>query len=208
MGITRRNCSVMVLAFFACVALQAQMHGAGGAQAPSGQASRAEQMGKTGPNPELERSESERGPEAEKNFVKKALEANVAEMQMAQLALQKSTDGQIRHFAMQMQDDHGSLQDELKQIAEQLNIPVPQDPSKNEQKNLDKLKELSGDAFDQAYVKEMVKAHKEAEKAYTDEAKNTTSPQLKEMMGKDAQMIEGHLKDIQEIATSKGSGKK
>jgi len=198
----------MVLVFCACVALQAQMHGAGGAQAPSGQASQAEQMGKTGPNPELERSETQRGPEADKKFVEKALEANVAEMQMAQLALQKSTDEQIRHFALQMQDEHGSLQDELTQIAEQLNIPVPQDPSKNDQKNLDKLKELSGDAFDQAYVKEMVKAHKEAEKAYTDEAKNTTSPQLKEMMGKDAQMIEGHLKDIQEIATSKGSGKK
>jgi putative membrane protein len=60
---------------------------------------------------------------------------------------------------------------------------------------------------DQAYIKEMVKAHKEDDKAFKEEARNTTSPQLKEMVTQDLQMIERHLQQLQQIADSKGKTK-
>ena len=72
------------------------MHGAGAgtgeqaAQAPQSPATQAPQS----PN------ETVKGPEVDKVFVQKAMEANIAEMQMARLALEKSSDGQIRHFAL------------------------------------------------------------------------------------------------------------
>ncbi len=71
-----------------------------------------------------------------------------------------------------------------------LNIPVPQEPSKAAMKTMDKMKGLSGDAFDQAYIKEMVKAHKEDDKAFKEEARTTITPQLKEMATQDAGIIE------------------
>ena len=178
-----------------CSAAVAQMHGAGG-QA-------TQQMG---PNQEPKNGMIS-GPEADKTFLKKAMESNVGEIQMAQLALEKSTDADVRHFAVQMQDDHGKMMDELKQAAGQLNIPVPEEPSKGATKSMDKMKSLSGTAFDQAYIKEMVKAHKEDDKMFKEEAHNTTSPQLKDMMTQDAQMIESHLQAIQQIADSKGKAK-
>ena len=58
------------------------------------------------------------------------MESNVAEIQMGRLALEKSTDEQVRHFAMQMTEDHGKMLDELKQAVQGLNIPVPEEPSK------------------------------------------------------------------------------
>ena len=67
------------------------------------------------------------------------------------------------------------------------------------------MKGLSGDAFDQAYIKEMVKAHKEDDKAFKEEAKTTTSPQLKEMVTQDLQMIESHLQQVQQIADPKAA---
>jgi putative membrane protein len=197
-------------AFCVCGFAPGQMHGAGAgtggqAQAPQSPAAQAPQPPATqapqSPN------ETVKGPEADKVFVKKAMEANIAEMQMAQLALEKSSDGQIRHFALQMQDDHGKLQDELRQVAGQLNVPVPTEPSKGAAKSMEKMKSLSGDAFDQAYIKEMIKAHKEESKAFKDEARDTTSPQLKEMMTRDDQTIESHLQEIQQISQSKGKAK-
>lgn len=185
----------MALALCACSPALGQIHGAGGGT--------GEQAAQTGPF----KNEMAKGPDADKAFLKKAMEANVAEMQMAQLALDKSTDDQIRHFALKMQDDHGKMQDELKQAAEQLNVPVPAEPSKGAAKSIEKMKALSGDAFDQAYIKEMIKAHKEDSKAFKDEARDTTSPQLKEMMTRNDQTIESHLQEIQQISQSKGKAK-
>jgi putative membrane protein len=184
-----------VALFCVCGVASGQMHGAGG-----GTGEQAAQL-PTSPN------EVAKGPDADKAFLKKAMEANIAEMQMAQLALAKSTDDQVRHFALQMQDDHAKMQDELKQAAEQLNVPVPAEPSKGAAKSMEKMKALSGDAFDQAYIKEMIKAHKEDSKAFKDEARDTTSPQLKEMMTRDDQTIESHLQEIQQISQSKGKAK-
>jgi putative membrane protein len=185
----------MGVAFCLCGVAPAQMHGAG--------AGTGEQAAQLPPS----QNEVAKGPEADKAFLKKAMEADIAEIQMAQLALEKSSDDQIRHFALQMQDDHGKLQDELKQVAGQLNVPMPTEPSKGAAKSMEKMKALSGDAFDQAYIKEMIKAHKEDSKAFKDEARNTTSPQLKEMMTRDDQMIESHLQEIQQISQSKGKAK-
>jgi putative membrane protein len=185
----------MGVALCVCSGASGQMHGAGG-----GTGEQAAQLPTT-PN------EVAKGPDADKAFLKKAMEANIAEMRMAQLALEKSSDAQIRHFALQMQDDHGKLQDELKQVAAQLNVPVPDEPSKGAAKSMEKMKALSGDAFDQVYIKEMIKAHKDDSKAFKDEAHNTTSPQLKEMMTRDDQMIESHLQEIQQISQSKGKAK-
>lgn len=185
----------MGVTFCVCGVASAQMHGAGG-----GTGEQAAQL-PTSPN------EVAKGPDADKAFLKKAMEANIAEIQMAQLALEKSSDDQVRHFALQMQDDHGKLQDELKQVAGQLNVPVPAEPSKGAAKSMEKMKALSGDAFDQAYIKDMIKAHKEDSKAYKDEVRNTTSPQLKEMMTRDDQTIESHLQEIEQISQSKGKAK-
>jgi putative membrane protein len=190
-----RMAGVALLGVMAWGAAFAQMHGAGG-QA-------TQQMG---PHEEA-KNDVAGGPGADQKFLEKAMGSNLAEIQMGRLALEKSTDEQVRHFAIQMTEDHGKMLDDFKQSVQGLNIPVPEEPSKGALKTIDKLKGLSGDAFDQAYVKEMVKAHKEDDKAFKEEARNTTSPQLKEMVTQDLQMIERHLQQIQQIADSKGKAK-
>lgn len=185
-----------------CSIAPGQMHGgAAGTGQNSAPTNRPTNEAPTAPE-----TENATGPEADKTFLKKAMEANVGEVQMAQLALQKSTDPQVRNFAVKMEDDHGKMMDDLKQAAQQLNIPVPDAPSKGTTKSMDKMKDLSGDAFDQAYVKEMIKAHKEDEKAFKEEVRTTTSPQLKQMINEDAQTIESHLEEIQQIGHAKGKG--
>jgi putative membrane protein len=192
---TNRTTGIALFVLLAWGAAFAQMHGAGG-QA-------TQQMG---PNQEP-KNEMVNGPEADKTFLKKAMESHLGEIQMAQLALQKSSDDKIKQFAQQVLDDHGKILDELRQAALQLNVPVPTEPSKGVAKSLEKLKTLSGPAFDQAYVKETMKAHKDEDKAFKEEARNTTSPQLKEMMTADAQMIEGHLQQLQRLSDSAGKAK-
>ena len=188
--------SIAIAVALCCVPAPGQMHGAGG---------QATQQ--VGPQDQQPKNETPSGPGADQKFLERAMESDVAEIQMGRLALEKSTDEKVRHVATQMTDDHGKMLDEWKQAVATLNIPVPEEPSKNAMKTMEKMKGLSGDAFDQAYIKEMVKAHKEDDKAFKEEARTTTNSQLKQMATEDAGIVEGHLQQIQEIAKSKGTQK-
>jgi putative membrane protein len=148
------------------------------------------------------------GPAMDKAFVKKALEGNEAEIQMGQLALQKSNDDQVKQFAQRMVDDHGKMQEQLKPIAQQMGVKVPDGPSKGVTKKMDKMKGLSGDAFDQAYIKDMVKDHKKDSSEFKQEAQSTTNPQLKQLATEGGQTIDSHLQQIQQIAQTKGTTQK
>jgi putative membrane protein len=175
-----------------------QMQQPSGANSPSSMDQQQQQMGTSGMNT---------GPAVDKAFVKKALEGNVGEIEMGKLALQKSNDDQVKQFAQRMVDDHGKMQDELKPAAEQMGVKVPEGPSKSQMKSMDKMKALSGDAFDQAYIKDMVKDHKGDDNDFKMEAQSTQNPQLKQMVMQSDQTIESHLQQIQQIAKSKGTQK-
>jgi putative membrane protein len=148
------------------------------------------------------------GPAVDKSFVKKALEGNIAEVEMGKLALQKSNDDQVKQFAQRMIDDHGKMQEQLKPVAERMGVKVPDGPSKGQMKSMDKMKALSGDAFDQAYIKDMVKDHKKDDSDFKLEAQSTQNPQLKQLVSEADQTIESHLQQIQQIAQTKGTAQK
>jgi putative membrane protein len=150
------------------------------------------------------KSDVKAGPEQDKKFVKKAIEASLGDVEMGRLALQKSTDPEVRHFAIQETDDHDKILEDLKQVAQQLSMGVPDAPSKGDLKDIDKLKALPADAFDAAFLKETAKRHKDEDKSYKDEARTTTSPQLKDLITQEDQILGNHLQQAQQLAQTKG----
>ncbi len=50
----------------------------------------------------------------DQTFAQKAMEANMAEIAMAKLALQKASSDKVKEFAQMMIDEHGSANDQLK----------------------------------------------------------------------------------------------
>src|ERR1700748_2657588 len=113
--------NLAVVAALCCTPVLAQAPGGGmqhppqpGAGAPPGMQQQQQQQqdmsGMNGPTA---------GPAMDKAFVKKALEGNMAEVEMGKLALEKSSDDQVKQFAQRMVDDHGKMLDQLKPIAEQ-----------------------------------------------------------------------------------------
>jgi putative membrane protein len=147
------------------------------------------------------------GPAADKAFVKKALGGSMAEVEMGKLALQKSSNDQVKQFAQKMVDDHGKMIDQMKPAAQDMGVKVPDQPPAGEVKKMDKMKSLSGDAFDQAYIKEMVSDHKKDSKEFKQEAQMTKNPQLKELVTQGSQTIDGHLQMAEQLAQSSGAQK-
>ena len=81
-------------------------------------------------------------------FVGKAMQGGLAEVQLGQLTLQKSTNPQVKEFAQRMIDDHTKLNEQMKPVAQQLGVTVPDQISKNDRKTIAKLHGLSGPAYD------------------------------------------------------------
>ncbi len=99
--------------------------------------------------------------ERDARFLTSALEAGMAEVQLAQLALNKSSSSQIKAFAQMEIHDWTEINSSLKPYAKQIGVPVPTEISKKEKKVQDSLSQLSGNEFDLAYAKAMVKLHKD-----------------------------------------------
>jgi putative membrane protein len=136
----------------------------------------------------------------DKAFVRKALEGGTAEVQLGQLAVQKSSNPDVKAFGQRMVDDHTKLGDEMKQVAAQLNVKVPDSPSKKDKSTIAKFQALNGDDFDKAYIKDMVKDHQQDQKDFKNEAQNANNPALKQVAAQGEQVISQHLQMIQQIA--------
>lgn len=165
-----------------------------GAQSPSAMDQQQQQM-----------QQQQGSPGADKMFVKEALEGGMMEVQAGQLAVQKASRDDVKQFGQKMVDDHTKLGDNMKQVAQQLGVKVPDSPSKKDQAMLTKLQALSGPQFDEAYVKMMVKDHKKDLSDFKLEAQNAVTPSVKDAATQGAGVIQQHLQMIQQISKS-GSG--
>ena len=97
-------------------------------------------------------------------FVEKASVANMAEIQLGQLALERAQDPQVKQFAQTMIDNYTTAQEQLTSAATSQNIPVPTALDDKHQKLHDKLAKLQGAEFDRGYMDAIVDGHKDVEK--------------------------------------------
>ena len=134
-------------------------------------------------------------------FVSKAMEGSLAEVQLGQLAEQKSQSNDVKQFAQKMVSDHGQMTDKwLKPVAQQLGISEPKSPSKKDKKEMAKLEQLSGPDFDREYITMMIKDHQQDLKDFKNEAQVAQNPNVKQVAEQGSNVISQHLQLIEQIA--------
>jgi putative membrane protein len=133
-------------------------------------------------------------------FLKEALEGGMAEVQLGQLALQKSNNADVKQFAQKMVDDHTKMGDQLKPLAQQIGVKIPDGPSKKDKALIAKLQVLTGDDFDKAYMKDMVKDHKGDLTDFHSEADQGSNLAVKGAASQYAPIINQHLQMAEQIS--------
>ena len=173
----------------------AQMHGSAGSssQAPGQNPSTDPQMNG------MQTAAGQPSP-VDRMFVGKAMQGSLAEVQLGQLTLQKSNNPQVKEFAQRMIDDHTKLNEQMKPVAQQLGVTVPDQISKGDRKTVAKLQTLSGSAYDQAYIKDMVKDHKQDLNEFQMEASSGQDQTAKDAANQGSKVIAQHLQMAQQMA--------
>jgi putative membrane protein len=132
-------------------------------------------------------------------FAKKAAEGGMAEVKMGQLAQQKGTADSVKKFGARMVEDHTKAGDELKGVAAQEKIALPDDMDAKDKATYEMLSKLSGAAFDRAYAKFMVKDHEEDVADFSKEANNGHNPAVKDFATQTLPTLQDHLKEAKEM---------
>ena len=109
---------------------------------------------------------------ADKTFITEAIEGNLAEVQMGQLAQQNGGSDEVKSFGKTLETDHSQANSKATQVAQDLKITVPAEPSAKQKKMHDQLSKLNGAAFDRQFARHMVADHKHDIAQYEKAAKS------------------------------------
>ena len=141
---------------------------------------------------------------SEKIFMRKAAGGNLAEVQLAQLALKNGESAQVKEFAQKMIDDHGLANKQLEQIAQDKGVLNFKPTLSAEDTALyAQMGSMKGSAFDTAYIKHAVSDHETDVKDYKTEQKKLKDTDLKAYDEKTLPIIEDHLKMAKELQATK-----
>jgi len=137
----------------------------------------------------------------ERAFVARALEGDLSEIELDQLALQKSQSNDVKQLAQKLASDHTQMDEKwFKPVAKQLGVSEPKGPSKKVKKVVAKLEGLSGPDFDTQYLTIMLKDHQQDLKEFKEEANSAQDPNVKQVAEQGANIISQHLQLIEQIA--------
>lgn len=136
---------------------------------------------------------------ADQEFMKKAAQGGMAEVELGQLATEKAASPGVKQFGQRMVDDHSKANDQLKAVAGQTKVTLPADLDPNDQQTKDQLSKLSGKQFDRAYMKDMVKDHTQDIKEFQNEAQNGTAASVKSFASQTLPTLRSHLQEVQKL---------
>jgi putative membrane protein len=138
-------------------------------------------------------------PSADRTFANKAAVGGQAEVELGKLAQERASNDAVRQFGQRMATDHGKANDELMQLAKSKNLSLSTDLDSKHKQLRDKLAKQSGNAFDKAYMSEMVKDHKNDVAEFKKQAERGKDPELKAWASQQLPTLQEHLRMAQDI---------
>lgn len=145
----------------------------------------------------------------DRHFAMKASAAGMAELNLSELAVRFARSPAVKQFAQRMVADHTRANLELTQLANGRSMALAKGMDEKHQKMYDKLKTLSGEEFDGAYMEGMVKDHEEAVKLFEQESKEGKDEAIKTWASQLTPIFKRHLEMAREVCKqTKGEKKK
>jgi putative membrane protein len=137
-----------------------------------------------------------------------AVTADTVDIDAGKLAAKKASNSKVKEFADLMVRDHTSVNNKATALVKKLNVtPEESETSRSLKsdgdKNLEKLRGLSGAAFDKAYIDNEVTYHEAVIKAVTDTLiPNAKNAELKSLLESAGPVFTSHLTHAKELQNS------
>lgn len=122
---------------------------------------------------------------ADREFMRKAAEGGMKEVEMGRMAEQQGKSNQVKSFGKRMVTDHSKANNELMGLAQKKGVKLAH--------NAPRISKMSGANFDKQYMTNMVKDHEEDLSEFQREASGGSDPDLRAFAAKTSKVIQKHL---------------
>jgi len=153
--------------------------------------------------PLIERKPLDKDPANDVEFVAMALAGDIGEIKMAEMALKKSKNEDVRKFAERMIRDHTMSRDSLLERAKDLKVAVAEGLEPNKREMMDRLSKLEGSDFDNEYWRMMVMDHEKALRMWEKFSRDAKDEKLRELARKTVPTVKEHLEHARRFAKGK-----
>jgi putative membrane protein len=128
-------------------------------------------------------------------FMKEVAESNRAEIELAQLALQRSENSEVRDVAQMLESDHKKALQELDAIAQDDGIQIPaEEVNDASQRKIENLKEKEDSKeFNEEWCSELVDRHEKTIEKFEDKMEKTDNPELRSWINQTLPTLRAHL---------------
>lgn len=134
----------------------------------------------------------------DRDFMKNAAEAGLAEVQAARLAVNKGTDQQLKNYARRLIDDHTKANERLHKLAQAKGVSLPSDPSVAQKAKLEMLQAADGADFDRRFAENLgIEAHRSVIDLFRKEVAQGRDPQVKAFAQQTLPTLQRHLQTAQ-----------
>ena len=135
-------------------------------------------------------------PMADNDFILAAAQGGMTEVKLGELAAQKGMRADVKAFGQMMVKDHAAINGDLKALAAQKGVTLPDSLDAKHQGMVDKMAALTGSEFDDAYIAGMIEDHQMDAKEFKAESAETKDADIKSFVDKSIPVVDEHLKRI------------
>ncbi len=135
-------------------------------------------------------------------FANMVAQSDLAEIQLGNLALQKSNSDQVKKIAQRLIDDHTKSSQALKEVASSKGMTLPTEPDPKDKALATKLEGESGDKFDKDFIAANSSDHHKVLAAFKKEASDGNDPEIKGFATQYMPAIQEHTQMIDQTKNS------
>ena len=133
-------------------------------------------------------------------FVRAVLERDAGDLQLGQLAQQKSQSDDVKELAQKIAAARTNLDAQFKPIAQSFEVSQPRGLTKKDKQLIARLEALSGPQFDEEFLKALAKIHHQDIKDFGTEAQTAQDPRIQLLAQQDGGELSQQLQSIQQVA--------
>jgi putative membrane protein len=139
--------------------------------------------------------------QSEQDFMTEAVRADLAEINMAQVALENSGTGEVKDFANMIKSDHTSALEDLSELMKDMNVPPPKSIPVELQQDISRMRSLTGGELDREFVNMIVSQQQKTIEMFRDQQSTAQNEDLKKYVEDTLPRLEMHLEKAQRLQT-------
>jgi putative membrane protein len=133
------------------------------------------------------------------SFLEQAAEGQQIEISLGQLAAQRAVNEQVKDFGEQMVEDHKKGSQQIEQLAMKGGVQLSPGVSEERKLKVNKLSQLSGHAFDRAYIDYILEDHETIVDEFQRRVETMQDQDIKQWIASTLPALQGHRERARQV---------